>query len=87
MNAQQLHPVFAGLLQTFAGQPAQLRRAAYVSALRRHDWGHEYSDDINAWRRGREELAQLRAEQREIDPDFELWNRNCPEECKNGGRA
>jgi hypothetical protein len=62
----------------------QLRRAAYVSMLRRHDWSHEMSDDAGAYRRGRQALEQLRQEQQTIDPDFNIWNRHCAERCKDG---
>jgi hypothetical protein len=88
MSAQpnNLHPVFAGIFANFADQPMQLRRAAYVSALRRHDWTHEHSESLQRVREGREQLEQLVHEQQQIDPGFELWNRNCPEQCKNGAR-
>jgi hypothetical protein len=36
------------------------------------------SDDQRAWRDGRDSLAELRMVQREIDPEFVVWNRYAP---------
>lgn len=60
------------------------RIAAYVEALRDHDWSFEYSDDGAVWRRGRAELLHLRAEQAALDADFAIWNRHCNPRCLNG---
>jgi len=76
-----LHPLFAGILATCgmpqSGDVSALRRAQYVSDLRRMDWQFEHSDDHQVWRRGRDELVRLRAEQAEIDPDGALWRANA----------
>ena len=82
-----LHPIFAGIVASIQTAPVALREAqrrAYVTLLQRHDWSHEFSDDRSAYTRGREQLAELRLVQREIDPDFEIWNQHCPPQCVNG---
>jgi len=66
--------------------PDQLRRSAYVSALARFDWSHEFSDDASVARAGRRRLEELRHEQEQIDPDFAIWNKHCHPACKNGAR-
>lgn len=82
-----LHPIFAGIVASIQTAPVALREAqrrAYVTLLQRHDWSHEFSDDHGAYTRGREQLAELRLVQREIDPDFAIWNQHCPPQCVNG---
>lgn len=61
--------------QALSGAEAakQLRRVAYVSALKRMDWEFEASDDARVWNAGRAALQALRQEQRAIDPDGALW--------------
>lgn len=56
----------------------------YIAALHAHDWSFEFTDDMTVWRAGRESLRRLDAMQREIDPDFAVWNDNCPLECIDG---
>jgi len=34
--------------------------------LQRHDWYYEYSDDYNAWGRGRDERSAINNEQRRL---------------------
>jgi hypothetical protein len=58
--------------------------AGYVSALKAHDWSHEFSDDGRVYRRGRDELEQLRATQQRIDRNFQVWNQHCDPQCMNG---
>lgn len=82
-----IHPVFAGIVASLQTAPAavqEAKRSAYVTLLQRHDWSHEFSDDHGAYTRGREQLAELRLVQREIDPDFAIWNQHCPPQCVNG---
>ena len=43
------------------------KRAAYIEALKRHDWLYEFSEDPLVLNRGREQSAQLRLAQRELD--------------------
>lgn len=81
----QLHPVFRAALSAFVHSDAlAIQRAAYVKALQRHDWSHEFSDDGAVARRGRESLAQLRMVQRELDPEFFIWNTYAPAQCRDG---
>jgi hypothetical protein len=81
-----VHPVFHATLATFTNQAPldQIKRDAYVRAVKAQDWSYEFSDDHGAYHRGRESLAQLRLAQRELDPDFVLWNQHCHPWCVNG---
>lgn len=56
--------------------------AAYIKALRGHDWDFEWSDDHGIWRAGRDSLEALRRDQKQIDPDFMVWNQFCPAEWR-----
>ncbi len=58
--------------------PDILRKAQYITALRKHDWSHEFSDDARKVREGQAVLAQLRQEADEIDADRAIWNANVP---------
>lgn len=60
-------------------------RATYKVALRKHDWSHEFSDDGNAYRKGKAELVALREQQQRIDRDWKIWNSIAPAQCANGG--
>lgn len=79
----ELHPVFAGMLRAAFGADAAAtiraaQRTAYVRALQAHDWGFEFSDDHSRYTAGKEALAQLKLAQREVDPDFSVWNQYAP---------
>lgn len=76
--------IFGPILASIQAQPAQLRLAAYVAALRRHDWSFEYSDDMRAIRAGRDSLKHLVAERAAIDADGAIWNSVAPEGFKVG---
>lgn len=82
--SQAIHPLFAGILAGIQQQPAILERCSYETALRKHDWSHEFSDDGNVYRRGRAELAALREQQARIDRDWRIWNSIAPTQCANG---
>lgn len=56
--------------------------AAYIEALKSHDWSFEYSDDQRVWLKGRQELSQLRQMQHDLDPKYELWNEHAPKGYK-----
>lgn len=77
---EHVHPT---IMAAVASHIEAMRRARYVSDLLRADWHHEWSDDQRVVQAGRQELARLRQERAEIDPDCELWNRHAP----NGFRA
>jgi hypothetical protein len=79
-----LHPIFQGILQSFADAPKIVARVDYEVALRKHDWAHEFSDDGNVYRRGREQLKALREQQASIDPDWRIWNSIAPPQCRDG---
>jgi len=51
----------------------------YTKALSFHDWHYEYSDDHSVWVRGKDERAALLEFQKQIDPDFAIWNQYAPE--------
>lgn len=65
---------------------ASAKRSAYIQALRSHDWSFQMSEDPQRYEQGRESLAQLRLAQRELDPDFCLWDQHCHPNCI-GGRS
>jgi hypothetical protein len=84
----ELHPVFAGMLAAFGPDAAATiraaQRAAYVKALRTHDWYFEFSDDHSVYAAGREARAQLQLAQREFDPDCAIWNAHAPTDYRRG---
>jgi hypothetical protein len=53
--------------------------ADYRHKLKEHDWSFEYSDDQGVWRQGRKELGELQQLQRQLDPDYAIWNSIAPE--------
>lgn len=57
-------------------------RLAYIEALKRHDWTHEYSDDGRAYEAGRDSLRALKRMQPVVDPDGALWNAAAPAEFR-----
>lgn len=56
--------------------PEQL--TLYQQRLAAHDWSFEYSDDHSVWQRGRTQLGELQHLQKQLDPDFAIWNRFAP---------
>lgn len=77
-----LHPLFVGILATMGAPLSEetLRTARvdnYVRDLKLMDWQFEHSDDHSVWKAGTRELARLRAEQRELDPDGALWRQHA----------
>ncbi|MFY9479131.1 MAG: hypothetical protein WAQ08_15915 [Aquabacterium sp.] len=75
-------PVLAQALGGIANAPAQARAGmveAYKKALAGHDWAFAHADDGNAYRRGRDNFAQITAARRELDPTGEIWNQHAPE--------
>jgi hypothetical protein len=79
-----LHPTMAAALCLLAPPPEGERLTRYRQLLRQHDWSHEHSDDFRAMQRGRMELARLRELQRELDPDFRIWNAVGHPWCRDG---
>jgi hypothetical protein len=53
--------------------------AAYVQALKDHDWHFDYTDDHSVYQRGHNSLARITRMQKLIDADGTLWNAHCPE--------
>jgi hypothetical protein len=52
--------------------------AAYVQALKDHDWSFEYSDDHAVHQRGWNARENLKTLRKKLDPDGTLWNAHCP---------
>lgn len=50
----------------------------YINQLIRHDWSYDYSDDYSAWKKGLAERNALSALQKQVDPDFTIWNKHAP---------
>ncbi len=51
----------------------------YKAALAHHDWSYDYSDDYSAWCRGKAQRDAICRMQRELDPDYSIWNSIAPE--------
>jgi hypothetical protein len=82
-----MNAIFAAILHSAASahrDAMAIQRAAYITALKRHDWSHEMSDDHSRYVIGRQQLAELRMVQREIDSDYSLWNQHAPAQCRDG---
>jgi len=56
----------------------------YINALKWHDWDYDFSDDHSVWQRGVKQSNVIYEAQRELDPDFSVWNKYCPAEKKVG---
>lgn len=90
MAAVTDHDPLAGLHHTMAQALAPLftvhaaRREAYIKALKAHDWSSQFSDSADVAQRGREALRELKHLQRELDPEFEVWNTYCHPKCRDG---
>lgn len=61
-----------------------LSHCEYVDALKKHDWSFEYSDCGRTYRKGYESRARILEMQRRLDPEFRIWNLNCPERYRSG---
>ena len=89
----QVEPIKCGLVQAAndllgavgAFPDAQsIEYQAYIKLLEQHDWSHSFSDDYSRVTRGERQLAALRTAQRALDPQFVVWNRFAPEQCRDG---
>lgn len=56
----------------------------YIEALESHDWSYTYSDDHKTWESGSKSRKTLLELQKQIDPDFQVWNTVAPEEWQDG---
>lgn len=52
--------------------------AAYVQALKDHDWDFERSDDHRVWGNGVNALSRLKKQREKLDPHWTLWNAHAP---------
>lgn len=60
------------------------RRAAYLKLLRAHDWSSQFSDSADVALMGRASMRLMRDLQRQVDPEFEMWDALCPPQCRGG---
>lgn len=77
-----VHPVFAPILDSITATPDVLRLAAYRSALRRHDWAFEFADAGAVRRAGLRARVELEVERSRIDPTGDIWNEYAPADYK-----
>ena len=80
-----MNDAISSVLQTTQTTWADAQQAmitAYTAALQRHDWQFEYSDDHQVYLRGNQMLKELALLQRELDPDYKLWNRYASTDYK-----
>lgn len=54
----------------------------YIERLKYHDWYYAYADDGRVYRRGAAAEEVLRALQKQLDPDYKIWNEHAPEQFK-----
>ena len=54
----------------------------YITLLQAHDWFYNYSDDYQAWVKGRAERDQLINLKAEIDQLGLVWNQYAPRQFK-----
>lgn len=73
-----IHPVMAQALAPFAPPPQSADMDAYLAALRRFDWHHEFSDEHAKVIAGQAALKELWAMQLRVDPDGSIWRRMAP---------
>lgn len=50
----------------------------YCKLLHEHDWSYEYSDDNSVWRQGSIERMKLLELQKEVDPEWKVWDAFAP---------
>jgi hypothetical protein len=53
--------------------------AAYVQALKDHDWEYQFTEDPSVYQRGFNSYSNLKRMQKRIDAEGVLWNVHCPE--------
>ena len=56
----------------------------YVNSLKDFDWFYSYSDDHSVWENATKVRDNLLQSQKELDPNFEIWNSIAPEYFHNG---
>jgi len=56
----------------------------YIEALETHDWSYKYSDDHRAYESGSKSRETLLEIQKQIDPEFQVWNTVAPEAWQDG---
>ena len=87
-RAAGIDPVIGAHLSPFIEAAIAALRSAYISALRKHDWQWEFSDDTTsphgraAYEASRRMHAALLIERAQTDPDGLLWNTYAPAEFR-----
>jgi hypothetical protein len=81
-----IEPTIAGILNRFttgqlqAAAAPQTPEQAYRQALKNFDWWFEFSDDLEAWAKGRNNLTRLLIVQKNLDPTGAIWMEYRPNE-------
>ena len=57
----------------------------YITLLQSHDWYYSYSDDYNAWEKGRKAKDRLISLKAEVDPLGLVWNQYAPSQFQYKG--
>ena len=56
----------------------------YLEALESHDWSYTYSEDQSAYESGSKSRETLLELQKQIDPEFQIWNTVAPKAWQDG---
>lgn len=54
----------------------------YINKLKAHDWYYMYADGHREFTRGKEQWMAISAMQRELDPDYTVFNQHAPDGMK-----
>lgn len=60
----------------------ELLKEQYIKELRLHDWYYNYSDDHRVWVKGKDQRVTIDNLQKQVDPDYHIWNEFAPEDFK-----
>lgn len=55
---------------------------SYINKLKAHDWYYMYADGLREFNKGKEQWMAISAMQRELDPDYTVFNQHAPEGMK-----
>ena len=86
--AAGIDPTIGAQLSPFIEAAVTARRSAYISALRKHDWQWEFSDDttsphgLDVYEAAKRMHAMLLIERAQTDPDGMIWNVYAPAEFR-----
>lgn len=60
----------------------ELLKEQYIRELKLHDWYYNYSDDHRVWVKGKDQRVTIDNLQKQVDPDYFIWNEFAPEDFK-----